>query len=188
MKITKNKAGFSLIELTIVVTVIGALSALAIPKFQNISAQSRLSIAKRHAKQIVKAAQYRTTIDGANFIVSLDREADGTFNNVHNLDDYHYALNTDIKIITLNNTNHRLNLELIGGKYRIFGYTHDGDVDPGPDVYNTAIFAAPTGDFLAFANVDYDGSGNSNINTNNSTGGQLPGAINFGSYEFADPH
>ncbi len=191
MKIFKNKThtGFSLIELVIIVVIIGILATVALPKFRNITTESHLNIAKRHAKQIIKAAMYRTTLEGQNSIVSLERLADGSFVNMHNLQDYHYALSTDIKIITIDNTRSLLNLDLSpNGRYRIFGYTHDADIDPGSDYHNTAIFAAPTGNFLAFANVPYDGDGNVNIALNNSTGGRLPGVVMTSVFSFAAPH
>ena len=46
MKLNKNHSGFTLIEIIIVVAMIGFLSAIAIPQFQNLSGQAQQNATK----------------------------------------------------------------------------------------------------------------------------------------------
>ena len=52
MKPYRNRKGFTLIELMIVVVIIGILAALAIPRFQNATVKAKESEAKTILKQI----------------------------------------------------------------------------------------------------------------------------------------
>lgn len=52
MKIKKNNLGFSLIELMIVISIIGVLAALGMPKFKTFQAKARQSEVKTSLNQI----------------------------------------------------------------------------------------------------------------------------------------
>lgn len=58
MTLTKNKKGFSLVELTIVVVILGVLAMLAVPRYQTAVERSKASEAFSYLAQI-EAAQAR---------------------------------------------------------------------------------------------------------------------------------
>ena len=69
----KNKKGFTLIELMIVVVIIGILAALAIPRFMAASKKAKISEAKGILKQVYIAAE-------AYYQENGQYPATGTFN------------------------------------------------------------------------------------------------------------
>ena len=56
-KILKSKAGFSLVELLVVVGIMGVISALAIPAYNKYNAKTNEAGAKAEAKTILRAVQ-----------------------------------------------------------------------------------------------------------------------------------
>ena len=77
----KNRKGFTLIELMIVVVIIGILAALAIPRFMAASKKSKISEAKLVVKQIWTASQVYYEEQGAYPpAATLDIFADGVLN------------------------------------------------------------------------------------------------------------
>ena len=65
MNLTKNKKGFSLIELMVVVAIIGILATIAVPNFQKFQARSKQTNAKAELSSIFSAqksffAEYST--------------------------------------------------------------------------------------------------------------------------------
>jgi prepilin-type N-terminal cleavage/methylation domain-containing protein len=54
---TRHRSGFTLIEMLIVVVVIGILSAIAIPKFQNMKGRARAAALKSDLRNLVTAQE-----------------------------------------------------------------------------------------------------------------------------------
>jgi type IV pilus assembly protein PilA len=94
-RIQRNKKGFTLIELMIVVIIIGILAALAIPRFQNATTKAKESEAKTILKQIYTFQEaYRQETGGysanlpaigfvaptnAKYVYAIDAAAGATF-------------------------------------------------------------------------------------------------------------
>lgn len=86
MSIARNKKGFTLIELMIVVAIIGVLAAVAIPAFLNYIKRSKTSEARLNIRQIYdSAAAYyggvHTTETGFIFSSAVIREAESSMDN-----------------------------------------------------------------------------------------------------------
>ena len=81
----RNKKGFTLIELIVVIAILGALVAIAVPRFGGFS---------RDAQDVADKATARTILSAVTMA-----EAD-TNGGTINVDDINKFLNEDIKIVT----------------------------------------------------------------------------------------
>jgi type IV pilus assembly protein PilA len=68
----KNKKGFTLVEIMIVVVIIGLLTALAIPAFQKVRNRSITSTVENDARQLGHAAQQYFLENNATTVLTAD--------------------------------------------------------------------------------------------------------------------
>lgn len=100
----RNKKGFTLVEIMIVVVIIGLLAAMAIPAFQKVRESSRESALINDARQLGAAVQ-QYLLESGNTNVTVDyTSADGTIGEP--LDQYLRAIGTgytgvDGQVITM---------------------------------------------------------------------------------------
>ncbi|MGB0370687.1 MAG: type IV pilin protein [Opitutales bacterium] len=73
----KNKKGFTLVEIMIVVVIIGLLAAMAIPAFNKVRENSRLSAMENNLRQIAAAGQQYILEEGLDSVDYGDLE--GTY-------------------------------------------------------------------------------------------------------------
>ena len=74
----RNRKGFTLVELMIVVAIIGILAAIAIPNFLNFRLKAKTSEAKSNlgairSTQVAYFAEWSTWVGGQTFVPILDR-------------------------------------------------------------------------------------------------------------------
>jgi prepilin-type N-terminal cleavage/methylation domain-containing protein len=72
MQRTRRNAGFSAIELMIVVAIIGVAAAAAVPSWRATQANSRLRGAGGDVSDVLQAARARAVANGRNFVVYFD--------------------------------------------------------------------------------------------------------------------
>lgn len=78
----KNRKGFTIVELVIVIAVIGILAAVLIPTFTTVTKQARLSSATSQAKNAttaVNSAMNGTLPNGSIFAISNDNDFDAEY-------------------------------------------------------------------------------------------------------------
>lgn len=71
------RAGFTLIEILVVVAIIGMLGAVAVPAYMNYLAESRISATRAQIKAIEDACIAYTLKHGGKFPASLDELTEG---------------------------------------------------------------------------------------------------------------
>ncbi len=72
IKILKNKKGFTLIELIVVMAILAILAAIAIPRFANMRIESAVKADAGTAAQIANAARIQETQTGTAITVNAD--------------------------------------------------------------------------------------------------------------------
>lgn len=78
-RLRKNKKGFTLIELIVVIAIIGVLMAILIPSMTGYVRNSRITTANANARQVFQASQtFLTFIDGQGTPVTAAGSIDGS--------------------------------------------------------------------------------------------------------------
>lgn len=77
----KNKAGFTLIELMIVIAIIAILAAILVPNFLKARAQGQLTACKSNCKNIATALEMYASDNGGRYPVSANLSAKLTAGN-----------------------------------------------------------------------------------------------------------
>lgn len=67
-----NRLGFTLIELTIVIIIVGVLSALTIPLFRNSFTSAQLSNCAYNLSHLMRYAQERSIVERVNYQLNFD--------------------------------------------------------------------------------------------------------------------
>lgn len=75
----KNKKGFTLIELIVVLAVLGIIMAIAVPRFMGVQDQARIDADKVTAEQIIKSARLQEAMN--NDGVAITSGTSGTWDN-----------------------------------------------------------------------------------------------------------
>ena len=100
----KNKKGFTLVEIMIVVVIIGLLAAMAIPAFTQVRENSRSSAIENNLRQVASAAQQFMLENGVTQAAYSDLTAAGYFSDIAGVNGEDYTalvINEDDTEVTL---------------------------------------------------------------------------------------